>query len=782
MARDEKLKFGLKPTVFDGSGTSQIMKAIKTEVLIKEMRVIGGANGGGSLISSGKADLEKETPMTGIKKPLEESAMWNMVNKQYFEAERDATGKLVLDADGKPKGEFKELFSDRERALKMNEYEMEVLKYREQIGREQTSYEAKLKGIASYMYGLMISSLRGEALKSVKHVQELDEYERVKAMVAVLRANYGTLSDQEYSQVLAQFAKPMPKKMSIEQYSNYVDNLKEVIETKGLTKKTDHDMFLQLVAAVPPVFTPEVDELFKTLRTRPFVERGDPEYNSDLRMNLTEIRNFLAKRQRTLVERGVLSKLNMTDKEVEDYFHGFNGKGKENDKNSGRERKKTCHTCGMEGHISKDCNAPSCYTCGGYDHLAFACNMNDGKCFNCGKSGHFAKDCSEAKKETPIGDEEETNNVGEARNNNSRGRGNYRGNGRGRGRGAGRGRGNSRGRVRGRGRGNYFANGGGIATYFLGSTFVGTAFQAGMQNKGKVLEGILLDDPGSRINVVIEKNATDMIVCNGALKGVGSTKISGVSCVLGLIQNRDGSIRELRMESAIVADVPLNIFGSSDHQARDDTDFFRKGKNRRMEVRDKFNNVLVFDLDTFGEGNLLGMKFKPKPEPDWTEDDRKFIQKCRSKNTRLAEAISNSYVSVRRDAFLNNYRALAELEEEEEEVEEEEVEEKEGRIENKINKKKKSEKKKISEKKVNWDMELEKEVQQCIKENKKENTKTNNIKNKLFGIDGEENKNRDGEVESERKEKKTLLKKRVVEVGENDEEIGENEVEEVESH
>ncbi|KAJ1918245.1 hypothetical protein H4219_002717 [Mycoemilia scoparia] len=90
---------------------------------------------------------------------------------------------------------------------------------------------------------------------------------------------------------------------------------------------------------------------------------------------------------------------------------------------------KTCHTCGLEGHLRDECDKkpefpqgsafrqrvggrPSrggkCFNCGGIGHRKQFCpspsrfddfggrgHPRDRKCYNCGKFGHISKECEQ---------------------------------------------------------------------------------------------------------------------------------------------------------------------------------------------------------------------------------------------------------------------------------------------------------------------------------------------------------------------------------------------------
>ena len=72
----------------------------------------------------------------------------------------------------------------------------------------------------------------------------------------------------------------------------------------------------------------------------------------------------------------------------------------------GAQAPRTCHKCGMPGHIARECpNAPgeqrTCHVCGEGGHIARDCPQGPSRpeeraCHVCGESGHLARDCPQS--------------------------------------------------------------------------------------------------------------------------------------------------------------------------------------------------------------------------------------------------------------------------------------------------------------------------------------------------------------------------------------------------
>ncbi|KAK2064734.1 hypothetical protein LY76DRAFT_23742 [Colletotrichum caudatum] len=55
---------------------------------------------------------------------------------------------------------------------------------------------------------------------------------------------------------------------------------------------------------------------------------------------------------------------------------------------------RTCHSCGSEDHINKDCPIPRCFRCNQLGHRKNECNAV--LCDHCGQVGHLLSICRNA--------------------------------------------------------------------------------------------------------------------------------------------------------------------------------------------------------------------------------------------------------------------------------------------------------------------------------------------------------------------------------------------------
>jgi hypothetical protein len=745
---------------FDGTGTSPLMTAVNARRFLGDIETQARGKGGGSLFYGSKKALVKENPQSYSKpRPLDENTFHALINEMY---------EIKETKDGATTITKVPMLSEEEKMKKIFEWKQEKLKFNSLMKEEDIKFEADLKKIANAVYGIFQKEAKGEVLKLVQSVQDMDEYKRVKEVVKLIEDNYITVSEQDYSKMIKMFTAPIPKGMRINQYHNYINDVVMLMDTTEIGEKiTDRRRMYQLFANLQSEkYKLVIDEILATIKRNPFVESDDPENGDEGRTNYTDVKSWLIERERVLIERGEITKVTMTSEEVENHFHEIMTGGSIH-KEKEKKEKRSCRNCGKPGHIAKDCRSIACYNCGLFDHKSINCYVVRDGCYTCGKHGHFARECPDGegkgKGETLIGAEDGASDSSDKEKTGAgRGRGNYRGSHRGggyigrgayyRGRGGGyrgtnqRARGRGSFRARGRGNGASFGSGGATAWFINPSHGAAAVFmnnQKVMAAKGikkADYKGHYLVDSGAVVHVLANpEDAANVVKCSGTLNGVGTKDVEGVACVIGTVENRDGSKVPIRIEHMVVSDIGINIFATANMDEMDNVNIIRKGFNKRIEVYSEDGKKVTYHMDKFGMGNLKSMKITPKPQSEWTTSDKEFVRRCNKKNTKIAQMIQGEHIREQKEMrrvnvnkgykSQNQFDILREEGAEVVELDEEEVEsvepKKESKKTNKIEKKDKKKKTKV------------------MKDNnsKKDNSKTDNRKkdssktdNKLIGM------------------------------------------------